>query len=396
MRKLLFSSRKEVLLIVRDIPGMMILFLMPVILMTVVILAQEYTLRSQTGKSRLLIIDESRSAFAKAVVKDLSASGFFVTDSVVFQGGSARTRAVGMIGEGKYPLGLYIGPGDSAIEIICDPAVSGAYRANLVTPLKYLVKATQTRQIMERMLASSAGEMKPLIDKAVDEAMAAIPPLQESFAGSGIQEIRPTAIQNIVPGFILFAMFFVVIPLAASIIGEKNEGAFRRLMTLPVGFATILGSKVLVYFIVCLVQFLLMMMVGLWLFPALLGLPGLEVGHNLTAILFATMASSLAAIGFGILVGSVSGTMAQASLFGSVMVVLLGVISGTFLPVYVLPGVIKAMSILSPMRWGIDNYLDVFIRGAGLVSIMPRSLLLIAFFGLAMTGSIYIFAGRKV
>jgi len=395
MSKLWFSAKKELLIIVRDVPGLLILFLMPVLLMTVVILAQEYTLRNELGKTRLLFIDNSHSGFTLSLVENLKSSGFFEPDTLV--GGSEvnREKATVLISSGKYSIGIFIGTGDSAIEIITDPAISGPYRANIVTPLKYLIKGTQTRDIVEKMLAFSSGDMKPLIDKSIEESTIKLPPVKESFAGSGMQELRPTAIQNIVPGFILFAMFFIVIPLAASIINEKNEGAFQRLRTLPVGFGTILGSKVLVYFMVCLIQFFLMMLVGLWVFPGLLGLPRLEIGNNIAAILFATAASSLAAIGFGILVGSASGTMAQASLFGSVMVVLLGVISGTFLPVHVMPKVIQGISLVSPMRWGIDNYLDVFIRGGGILTILPRSLLLFAFFIFAMISSIYIFAMRK-
>jgi ABC-2 type transport system permease protein len=299
-----------------------------------------------------------------------------------------------LITAGKYPVCLYIDPGDS-MEIISDPALSGPYRANLITPLKYLVKAAQTRTIIEKMLSVPDGDIKSLIDKTIEESAAKLPSVRESYAGAEHREIRPTAIQNIVPGFILFAMFFIVIPLAASIIIEKNEGAFQRLRTLPVGFGVILGSKVLVYFMVCLVQFFLMMLVGLWIFPHFFGLPRLQIGNNFAAILFATIASSLAAIGFGILVGSASGTIAQASLFGSVMVVLLGVISGTFLPVYVMPQIIQSISLVSPMRWGIDNYLDVFIRGGGILSILPRSMLLFTFFIFAMICSINIFAVRK-
>ncbi len=395
MNKLLFSAKKEGLLIIRDIPGLLILFLMPVLLMTVVILAQEYTLQNQMGKTRLLFIDENHSGFASAIRVNLVSSGFFEADTLARGSRVSRELATELISAGKYPIGLWVGAGDTSFEIITDPALSGPYRTNIVTPLKYLIRGTQTSNLVEKMLSVSAGDMKPLIDKAVEESTAKLPAVKETFAGSGMQEIKPTAIQNIVPGFILFAMFFIVIPLAASIISEKNEGAFQRLRTLPVKFGVILGSKVLVYFMVCMVQFFLMMLVGLWIFPHFFGLPRLEVGDNVAAVLFATFASSLAAIGFGILVGSASGTMAQASLFGSVMVVMLGVISGTFLPVHVMPKLIQNLSLVSPMRWGIENYLDVFIRGGGIISILPRSLLLFAFFIFAMISSIYIFAGRK-
>ena len=395
MNKLLFSAKKEILIIVRDIPGLMILFIMPVLLMTVVILAQEYTLKNELGKTRLLFIDDSHSGFARSLKQDLTASDFFETDSMAEGAVITKIKAIELINKGRYHLGLYLGPRDSSIEIISDPALSGPYRSGLVAPLKYLVKGRQTRNIIEEMLTVSAGDMKPIIDKAIEESAGKLPQIKESFAGSEKQEIRPTAIQNIVPGFILFAMFFIVIPLAASIISEKNEGAFQRIRTLPVGFGIILGSKVLVYFVVCLVQFFLMMTVGLWIFPVFFGLPPLEIGNNIAAIMLATSAASLAAIGFGVLVGSASATMAQASLFGSVMVVLLGVISGTFLPVHAMPAALQYLSLISPMRWGIENYLDVFIRGGGIKAIFPRSLLLIAFFIFAMIVSSYIFALKK-
>jgi ABC-2 type transport system permease protein len=77
------------------------------------------------------------------------------------------------------------------------------------------------------------------------------------------------------------------------------------------------------------------------------------------------------------------------------MVVILGVISGTFLPVYLMPKLIQDISLFSPIRWGIDNYLDIFIREGTLGTILPNILLLLVFFVFAMIVSIAIFARRK-
>ncbi len=77
------------------------------------------------------------------------------------------------------------------------------------------------------------------------------------------------------------------------------------------------------------------------------------------------------------------------------MVVILGVMSGTFLPVYLMPKMIQDISIISPIRWGIDNYLDIFIREGTLGTIFPNILRLLAFFIFAMIISIVIFARRK-
>ncbi len=166
-------------------------------------------------------------------------------------------------------------------------------------------------------------------------------------------------------------------------------------MTLPVNVPTILSGKIMLYLLVCLLQFVVMMIVGCWAFPAFFGLPGLETGNSWGAIALATITAAFAAIGFGTLVGAIATTHNQAALFGSVMVVLLGIISGTFLPIHIMPPFIQAISLGSPIRWGIDNYLDIFIREGTFLDILPRSLLLLAFFGFAMTISIAIFAKRK-
>jgi len=50
------------------------------------------------------------------------------------------------------------------------------------------------------------------------------------------------------------------------------------------------------------------------------------------------------------------------------MVVLLGVISGTFLPVYVMPQIIQSISLVSPMRWELIITL-MFYPGGGILSI---------------------------
>jgi len=38
--------------------------------------------------------------------------------------------------------------------------------------------------------------------------------------------IKPTLIQNNVPAFALFAMFFIVIPLAGSLLAERKDGTY--------------------------------------------------------------------------------------------------------------------------------------------------------------------------
>jgi ABC-2 type transport system permease protein len=395
MRKLWFILKKDVLLLLRDIPGLIILFLMPVLLIFVVTLAQENALKSQNAKTRILFVDEQKSPFSFKLLANLDSSGFFQPVAGTGKADLTMEQAKVLIASGDFKFGVIIPPADSAIILLIDPTLQESLKKSVTTSLTYIIKGTQTREALNNILGSVPGNMQPVIRAMVAETMQKLPPVREAYALREKSAIQPNVIQNNVPGFILFAMFFIVIPLAGSLITEKNEGSFQRLRSLPIRFSAILTGKVITYLVVCLIQFVLMMAIGTWVFPTFFGFPALDLGHQYVAIGIATIAASLAAIGFGIIVGAAATTHNQAALFGSVMVVLLGIISGTFLPVHIMPRFIQYISYLSPIRWGIDNYLNLFIREGNIASIVPGTILLILFFGFAMITSIVIFAKQK-
>jgi ABC-2 type transport system permease protein len=137
------------------------------------------------------------------------------------------------------------------------------------------------------------------------------------------------------------------------------------------------------------------MFIGVYLMPVLGDLPSLDLRVNYSALTVALLASGLAATGFGIIVGTFSGTHGQAATFGSVMVVILAMLGGIFVPVHMLPETIKSISMISPLRWGTDAFLSVFARNEGIDKIWPELFLLIAFFCISLTLSVRNFNSRK-
>ena len=78
MQKLLAALYKEILILYRDLPGLLILFLMPVILILIVTVAQENAMKwSKESKSEILFVDQSHSATSKAIGQSLDNSGFY-------------------------------------------------------------------------------------------------------------------------------------------------------------------------------------------------------------------------------------------------------------------------------------------------------------------------------
>jgi ABC-2 type transport system permease protein len=401
MHKLLSAVSKEMLFLLRDLPGLAILFLMPLLLVLVVTLAQEHA-TNRTTKADLAIIDQANTPLSNRIISDIDSAGLF---TLFFQDARCKMKdentkdPSSKVQHRSTLLTLILAPDDSSITLIFDPTIAPVEKKSWESTLTFIIKGAQAKQVMEntlnRMFISSDTTMKMMVRSTLMQGMAGMPEIRGQYDLPEKSMIRPSVIQNNVPGFILFAMFFIVIPLSASMIAEKTEGAYARLMTLPVSRGILLFAKVIVYLAVCMVQFLLMIFMGTWLFPNIFGLDALQVGHHYGAIVLVTVAASLAAIGFGILTGTFARTMGQAALFGSVMVVILGLISGTFLPIHLMPAAIQYISYLSPVRWGIDSYLRIFILEAGVAEVWQRLMLLLLFFGLAMTISIYIFARRK-
>jgi ABC-2 type transport system permease protein len=395
MHRLLSALRKEFLILIRDFPGLAILFVMPVLLILIVTLAQQNALKSsKESKTDLLFIDQAHSVFSKLLKQNLDSSGLYRLVSTLSDIPVDYETARKKIGDGDYPVGIVIAPKDSAILLLVDPSLQSSYKNSLTGALTYFIKGTQSRVGIENLLKTMAPAMVS-VNGLIETNMKNLPPVTEIYATKEHALIKPSLIQNNVPGFILFAMFFIVIPLAGSMVTEKNEGAFGRLRTLPVRVTILLTSKVLLFLGVCLTQFFLMLLVGTWILPVFFGMPALQLGSHYGVILIATACAALAAIGFGLVVGAFATSQGQAALFGSVMVVIFGVISGTFLPVYLMPKMIQNISLISPIRWGIDNYLDIFIREGTLGTIFPNILRLLAFFVFAMIISIVIFARRK-
>src|SRR5690606_32923894 len=210
---------------------------------------------------------------------------------------------------------------------------------------------------------------------------------------TGEKEIAPNSVQHNVPAWTLFAIFFIIVPLSINMVKEKSQGTFVRLRTNPVSYITVLGGKTLVYLSVCLVQFGLMLGIGVYFFP-MIGLPSLNVSNKIPLLFVVALFAGLAAIGLGLLLGTIARTQEQSAPFGATLVVILAAMGGVWVPVFIMPGFMQILSNLSPMNWGLNAFYDVFLRNVGLMGILPDITLLFLFFILTTSISI-IYNERK-
>ncbi len=425
MGKLGATVVKELRLLFRDRAGLLVLFLMPGVLVVVVSLVQENVLRA-TGEAgiRVLVVDRDGGSVGAGVSERLRESGSFAVETLPGDTGDAEARK--RLIDGGYQFCLILPQGltrsveeraarqvaaamdgatvategdvpDDPAELILyfDPLVRGDFRTAVENGLG--------RFLMALELEVKAGILSEMVSERVGRVLGEVlgPEAAGGFrldpgwsrdrllavrtvgAGRGRFEKLPSSVQQNVPAWALFGMFFIVVPLGGSLIRERQEGTLRRLMSLPVSHGVLLLGKVIAYVFVCLSQFAIILLIGKRLLP-LLGTPELAIGSAPDAVLAVVVSAALAAAGYGVLVGSLARTYEQASMFGAVSVVIAAAIGGIMVPVYAMPPGMREVSRFSPLAWGLTALTDLFVRGEDLRGVAREIYLLLGFFGATM------------
>jgi ABC-2 type transport system permease protein len=121
-----------------------------------------------------------------------------------------------------------------------------------------------------------------------------------------------------------------------------------------------------------------MIAVGMFIVP-LFGAEALVLGNSINGLLMVSLGLSLAAIGTSVLIAVLASTVEQATTIGGIVNVLLGAIGGVMVPKFVMPQAMREFADISPMSWGLEGFLDIFLRGLGAAAVLPESLTLAAF-----------------
>jgi len=429
--------RKELLLLSRDRGGLLVLFVIPMLLVLVLSLIQDNLFRA-TGErpTRALFVNNDQGGLGEDLRQLLVKTGALdlVGETNGRQLNVEAARRQVLVGDVQFAI--FIPPEFSArvkeaaqdtvgsafdgeqsdsglqgVTLLFDPTVRGVYRSAVVNALsrgvmglEMAVKGDALGQLLPEKLQQAIdremqvyGFAMPSIDFPVlgrNWVEHPLIELREESAYADEFAVLPTSVQQNVPAWTLFGMFFIVIPLAGTLIRERQEGTLTRLMTMPVACGSLLCGKVVAYLLVCMVQFGLMLAVGRFVLPCL-GTPVLELGSSPGTLLLVALTSALAACGYGILVGTLARSYDQASTFGAVSIVIAAAIGGVMVPVYVMPKVMRDLSVVSPLGWGLDAFLDVFVRQGSLATVWPHVAALGTFALCCLAVATWVFQRRR-
>ena len=403
---------KEIKVLFHDRGSLIALFGLPIAFILVMTVALDGVFTSGTSDKPIvmLVSNQDTGTLAASVVTDLRAAeglslvetydGLPLTADKIEELITARQYMLGV----DFPADFsdtVLNAGASStkpvVRFIVDPTANN----QILAPARGLVEGHVERVTSFALMESQThAGFATIAQNAPAGQQAFMKQIEEQFtsgqaeaAGSGGVEYKvvspsqykiakePTSVEQNVPGYTIYGVFFILQTIATGIFEEKNSGAFNRLKAAPLSRAAYLIGKGLAYFAINLIQIMLMFAVGVAVFR-------MNLGNDPLAMVVISVFTSLAATGLGMMVTCFVRTQEQAGSLGTLLGVVLSIIGGMMVPAYVMPDFMQKLSWATPHAWALSAYQDVIVRGMNLPQILPSlgvlSLFALGFWGIAI------------
>jgi ABC-type multidrug transport system permease subunit len=149
--------------------------------------------------------------------------------------------------------------------------------------------------------------------------------------------------------------FFLVLTVSWLFVAERRQGTLKRLRAAPLSKAQIMLGKLLPCFALSVTQGLLLLGAGKLIFD-------MKWGPAPLWLLPVVACTSLAAMGMALFVASLARTETQVSIYGTILVVLLGLLSGCIVPRALMPERLREVSLITPHAWALDAYNQLLLN----------------------------------
>lgn len=394
------SVLKEARIILRDRQALILFFTMPVIFVLILSLSLRDVFGDRPGASfPVLVVAQDQGEVGRGIVETFRAN-HHINLALSHDASEAQVRQWLIDGHYRFAVLVPAGATDQAkrrlgeimaevpldlrlekpvqLQALADPALRSDYRKVLEGTLDLALHGIEMqlgREQLEATLRVTQGEhFRGLPD--LEQRL--FTPVHGDTVTKGGGSPTPTSVQQNAPAWTLLAMFFLAVPLSVSFIKEREQGSLFRLQTMSVPAWVVLGGKAVPFFVINQIQMVSVLAVSVYVLPLLGGDP-LGLGDSPLALVLMGASASLAAIGFGIAVAMYARTTEQAAGFSSATVMIMGALGGILVPKAVMLPIMQDLAVLSPLSWGLDGFLDVFVRGGGVPDVLPEALSLLAF-----------------
>ena len=374
---LITSIFKELRLLSRDLHGVAVLFMMPILFMLimsaalsndnelsqeapiVLLSAPNQSLNDgflQALKDEDLNVQQGDLAELKAFQEDLQAGKF----SLLIANLNEKTTA---LSEDK-PLQLWLNPSVDRGWLL---GVKGVLQKHY-TQLRLEQYMADNKITLKNNKQKQIKEIEKKVNQDLDKKFAQINDYlakelwQEVYLNRQGKEVaKPNSVQHSVPAWLIFGMFFIMIPLSNVMAMERQTNTITRLRMARASAFQLIIAKLIPYFMINQLQFVGMIALGYLVLPKL-DMPAFTLAGDWLPYAVLSSAVSLAALGYGLLVSVVARTTEHAVVLGGGGIIIMAAIGGIMVPTYVMPDIMQTVAQWSPMGWALSGFQNLLLN----------------------------------
>jgi len=396
--KLFSSISKELALLLSDKVGLLIMFIMPLFLVFIMSIVQDSAYKIiNENKLSLIISNNDKGEFGNKLIALLTESNLFqltevttmksadLEQEILQKNSLAAIHIPDLFSESlKNEASSSTNQIISKISILDDSTISAFNSKKNLSEIDFYHHPTMQEnysssihnaimssvsKILHELMINSIVKNIGSETIALDMEKVFNPIKINTIVANNKYHTVPNTTQHNLPAWSIFAVFFMVISLSSNIVKERINGSFLRLKTTPTNYSLILSSKMIVYCIAGILQFIFIFSFSM-IFFKYLNLPPLIFPSSIFALCCCILFCVISAASYAIMIGSLTKTQEQANGIGAVSIIIFAAIGGILVPIFVMPEYLKIISNLSPLNWCLEGFYILFLQNGNLQDLM--------------------------
>jgi ABC-2 type transport system permease protein len=363
MRRILYMMWKEVLELRQDPRIFSIIFIAPIVQLTIL----GYAATTDVRNVPVVIADADRSPESQALISRFSASGIFSLVDVV----SSVRDVDPYLEKGRAWMALTIPPDygrnvasgrGATLQIVADGSdasstnIAMGYAANLI--------AGYAEDLAGSLLRTTSPPQVGSIDPRVRVWFN--PTIESRYF--------------MLPG--IFALLLLVVTANLSsmaIVRERENGTLEQLNVTPLGRFELIVGKLLPYGAIGMIDAMIVLtVIVFWFHVPLRG--------SFVLLLAMSCIYLLTTLGLGLFISTISNTQQQAMMTSTFFFMTpMMYLSGFVFPIENMPRLIQPLTYLIPLRYFVIILRGIFLKGVGLETLWPQALALFAWGAVVLT-----------
>lgn len=374
---LITSIFKELRLLSRDLHGVAVLFMMPILFMLIMSAALSND-NELSHQSEIVLLSEPNNSLNHDFFKALQRENLNIQQADLSQLEQYQTA----LQAGKFELLIAnfnteqtALNKEQALQLWLNPSVDRGW----LLGVKGVLQKHYTEQRIQHYLKDNhitlennkrkqIKEIENKVNKELDRKFSQINDYlskelwQEVYLNRQGKEVaKPNSVQHSVPAWLIFGMFFIMIPLSNVMAMERQTNTITRLRMARASAFQLIIAKLIPYFMINQLQFVGMIALGYLVLPKL-DMPAFTLSGDWLPYAVLSSAVSLAALGYGLLVSVVARTTEHAVVLGGGGIIIMAAIGGIMVPTYVMPDIMQTVAQWSPMGWALSGFQNLLLN----------------------------------